>query len=206
MVNPPRVYLKRDGSNENTDLNIGNYDLIADIVSSNAVTTNAISSNRITVETIVNTDWTDLTDGGQTTLHTHTGGITLSGPLVGNLGGEWQYGISSLTFVSSQTISGGVIKGHWIGSPLTSDYVTDYIASSTAISRFAPSKSINNGLQEILDGSGSIAHGLISTPNYWNVRPSGNVNFGINTKVDATNIYVNLTTQNDKYVYWYAST
>ena len=81
-----------------------------------------------------------------------------------------------------------------------------YVGSSQALAKFAPSRSINNGLQQIYDGSGAISHGLISTPRHWDLKPSGNVNFGINTKVDATYIYVNLTTRNDKYVYWYAST
>jgi hypothetical protein len=65
---------------------------------------------------------------------------------------------------------------------------------------------VRNGLQTITAGSGAITHGLIATPNYWSIRPSGNINFGINSRVDATKIYVNLTAGGSKSVYWYAST
>ena len=106
-------------------------------------------------------------------------------------------------------------------------YVTNYIASSSAISRFAdssnirlkyagssniisryaPSRAVRNGLQTITAAYGEISHGLPSTPSNWSIRPSGVLaNFGINTKVDATKIYVYLTTMTNRNVYWYAST
>jgi len=62
-----------------------------------------------------------------------------------------------------------------------------------------------NNITTIVDSYGEIEHGLPSIPNYWNVKPSGTINFGITTNVDATKIYVYLTAIGNRDVYWYAS-
>jgi hypothetical protein len=92
-------------------------------------------------------------------------------------------------------------------SSLSKDRYTEYsnFSSQTRI-KYAPSRSVNNGWFTVLGGSGAITHGLISTPRDWSLKPSGNINFGITSRVDATKIYVNLTTKNNESVYWYAST
>ena len=185
--------------------------------------------------------------------------------------------------ISGAAISGGAIRGNWIGNQITSSYIIGYIASTNAtgrfadssnirlrfpasaniynrswvdtfsgnidtridslesdlfdhdnyitsssaisrfadssnirlkyagssniISRYAPSRAVRNGLQTITAAYGEISHGLPSTPSNWSIRPSGVLaNFGINTKVDATKIYVYLTTMTNRNVYWYAST
>ncbi|MBE3093951.1 MAG: hypothetical protein IMZ52_02890 [Actinobacteria bacterium] len=41
--------------------------------------------------------------------------------------------------ISGAAISGGSIRGNWIGSPLTSSYITGYMASNNATGRFYPS-------------------------------------------------------------------
>ena len=227
MVSPSYRYLKRTGENANSNIDIGDYDLIADIISGSCVTTNTISSNKIKVGVIVNANWTDLTDGGGTTLHTHTGlSSAPAGSFAANIGSDYTFGVSGVKFVSSQRISGGAIKGSWIGNQITSSYITGYIASSVAIARFAdssnirlrfpgssqaisryaPSRSVRNGLQTITNAYGEISHGISSIPNYWNVKPSGSsINFGITTKVDASKIYVYLTALGSRSVYWYAS-
>ncbi|MBE3114616.1 MAG: right-handed parallel beta-helix repeat-containing protein, partial [Actinobacteria bacterium] len=59
------------------------------------------------------TKWVDLTDGGATTLHTHTGiGGAPAGSFTANIGSDYTYGISGMKFVSSQNISGGSIIGN----------------------------------------------------------------------------------------------
>lgn len=62
-----------------------------------------------------------------------------------------------------------------------------------------------SGIEVITDSYGEILHTLSAVPEYWNVRPSGNVNFGITTKVDSQKIYVYLTAAGSRTVYWYAS-
>jgi len=70
-----------------------------------------------------------LTDGSDAdSLHTH-----------GGIGTDLD-----VTSVSSTTISGGTIIGTWEGDSITSSYITDYIASSTAVSRFAGSSNIQS--------------------------------------------------------------
>ncbi|MBE3114303.1 MAG: hypothetical protein IMZ59_02155, partial [Actinobacteria bacterium] len=54
------------------------------------------------------TKWVDLTDGGQTTLHSHAGTPSApGGSFTANIGSDYTYGISGVKFVSSQNISGG---------------------------------------------------------------------------------------------------
>lgn len=87
--------------------------------------------------------WIDLTDGGQTTLHSHVGAASApGGSFTANIGSDYTYGISGVKFVSSQKISGGTIIGTWNGDQITSSYISDYIASSSAKTQFAGSSNI----------------------------------------------------------------
>jgi len=150
-----------------------------------------------------------------------TGGVTNLSDLVINADKDWNSkSIYNLISISSTKISSGTIltsnftaigdtisglRQPYFNSGAANKRYVDII-SSNAIVKFAPSRSRAYGLQQIYGGSGSISHTLTSKPNFWSVTPSGNVNFGIKTRVDSSYIHVNLTTVNNKYVYWYAST
>ena len=63
--------------------------------------------------------------------------------------------IDSYDYISSQTISGGTIKGTWTGDSITSEYITDYIASTNAIQSFYQSSS---GYSNYLHSSNNDIH------------------------------------------------
>jgi len=58
MLNPPyKVWLRLDGSNANSDIDIGDYDLLADILSGNCLITDTISANTIICDNLINDDY-----------------------------------------------------------------------------------------------------------------------------------------------------
>jgi len=89
MINPPyKAWLRKDGSNADSNVDIGEYDLLADIVSSNCVTTNAISAN------ILKGNVLSQFTGSSTAISRYKPSS-----------GRWHY-------ASSQKISGGSVKSY----------------------------------------------------------------------------------------------
>lgn len=101
------------------------------------------------------THWVPMPSGGSGGDGGSAPGGTTAGDIqyridASNLGGETNFNYDATSDIlrlyhlstqsaSSQTISGGTIKGTWAGDTLTAEYITDYIASASAVSRFADS-------------------------------------------------------------------
>ena len=94
-----------------------------------AVSSQALSSNSIRFNAFVGT--TDataaqletLTDGSNAdALHSHAGVTSMGGPMTAHIGANDDYGLSGLSFVSSQKISGGTILTNTIDSDNTINY------------------------------------------------------------------------------------
>jgi len=83
---------------------------------------NFVSSQSVSGGTIVNTDFNTLIGGGNAdALHTHTGLASApGGSMTANVGSDGTFGISGLSFLSSQNISGGTIIG---GLHYPADYI-----------------------------------------------------------------------------------
>ena len=97
------------------------------------VSSQSISGGTITFNTFAGTtdatavEIEELTDGSETTLHSHAGAASApGGSFTANIGSDFTYGISGVAFVSSQAISGGTIVGNTITT-------TSRISSATGI-------------------------------------------------------------------------
>lgn len=78
----------------------------------------------------------ELTDGSETSLHTHAAGASApGGSQTANIGSDYTYGYSGALFVSSQKISGGTIIGTWAGDSIDYDLIPmDVVSSNSLIS------------------------------------------------------------------------
>lgn len=118
-----------------------------------------ISSNVVSGGTIRFTQFAGTTDatatqietltagGDATSLHTHTGlSAKPGGEMTANVGGGdpetgvFNFGISGLRFMSSQTISGGAIYGTWAGKVIGDSFIggqySNWLSSGEKISRW----------------------------------------------------------------------
>jgi hypothetical protein len=96
--------------------NVANYATSTNVIARFANSAN-VRSRFLASTASFATNWTDLTDGGATTLHSHAGAASApGGSFTANIGSDFTYGISGVKFVSSQKISGGTIRSRFINT------------------------------------------------------------------------------------------
>ena len=220
MANPPYVYLKRDGSNANADLNIDGYAFLnSSYISSPTYsgakfgynllgrgdTQAASGSHNHAISGLI-----DIENGGASWDSTRWKG---SGIKWSDANQKWEptnivggAGLSDVVDDTSPQL-GGDLDGQDTYGIIDITYISSQKLSSNSynLGGITSIQETSSGFEQVSHGD-SFAHGLSATPTYANVVPSGSsVNFGVSCKVDNTKIYVYLTAPGTRNVYWMAS-
>jgi len=130
----------------------------------------------------------------------------------------------SVSVLGYTTISGNARDGEsafsWYteSSQKLSEYVTSGNEYSKAYASAQSSKdhtyqakissqylAVNYGWATTSDGSATITHNLSSIPKSHWVHPSGDISFGVASKVDTSNIYAYITAPGSRDIQWWAS-
>ena len=112
------------------------------------------------------------------------GSATLDGPMAGNIGSDYTYGLSGLAFISTQTISGGIIKSNFISA--NNLYVNDKIYHKKDVDTY-----MDFGANNIVMYGGSYDLLNITTSKVTVNDGTEDIDFVVKGTTDAALLYVN---------------